>query len=124
MSKTCTFGGPSTFCQPFSIKINPCPTFLNFPMEGEGGTKPIQVVHQKRKKGKNLKNTASKIFHIIYLPSIYLLNHLQNIQIGMDLGIVLESPVWSGYLVPQGSNRDRDRLGLVPRPKITGPDRK
>jgi len=38
--------------------------------------------------------------------------------------LVLESPVRSGYLVPQGSNRDRDRLGFVPRPKITGPDHK
>ena len=40
------------------------------------------------------------------------------------LELVLESLVRSGYLVPQGSNRDRDRLGFVPRPKITGPDRK
>ncbi|KAF8810160.1 hypothetical protein BYT27DRAFT_7282289 [Phlegmacium glaucopus] len=33
--------------------------------------------------------------------------------------IVLESPVRSGYLVPRGSNQDRDRLGFVPKPKIT-----
>jgi len=33
--------------------------------------------------------------------------------------LVLESPVRSSYLVPQGSNRDRDQLGFVPKPKIT-----
>ncbi|KIJ99239.1 hypothetical protein K443DRAFT_102606 [Laccaria amethystina LaAM-08-1] len=33
--------------------------------------------------------------------------------------IVFESPVRSGYWVPRGSNRDRDRLAFIPRPKIT-----
>ena len=33
--------------------------------------------------------------------------------------LVFESPVRSGYLVPRGSNRDRDRLAFVPKPKIT-----
>jgi hypothetical protein len=33
--------------------------------------------------------------------------------------VVFESPVRSGYWVPRGSNRDRDRLAFVPRPKIT-----
>ncbi|KAF8815553.1 hypothetical protein BYT27DRAFT_7079637, partial [Phlegmacium glaucopus] len=33
--------------------------------------------------------------------------------------LVLESPVRSSYLVPRGSNQDRDRLGSVPKPKIT-----
>ena len=28
--------------------------------------------------------------------------------------LVFESPVRSGYWVPRGSNRDRDRLGFVP----------
>jgi hypothetical protein len=35
------------------------------------------------------------------------------------LELVFESPVRSGYWVPRGSNRDRDRLAFVPRPKIT-----
>ena len=34
-------------------------------------------------------------------------------------GVVFESPVRSSYLVPRGSNRDRDRLAFVPKPKIT-----
>ncbi|KAF8963799.1 hypothetical protein BDZ97DRAFT_1919561 [Flammula alnicola] len=38
--------------------------------------------------------------------------------------IVFEGPVRSGFWVPGGSNRDRDRLAFVPRPKITGPNRK
>ena len=33
--------------------------------------------------------------------------------------VVFESPVRSGDLVPRGSNRDRDRLAFVPKPKIT-----
>ena len=38
---------------------------------------------------------------------------------GGKAGLVLESPVRSGYLGPLGSNQDRDRLGFVPKPKIT-----
>ena len=37
--------------------------------------------------------------------------------------IVLESPVWSGYWAPSGSNRDRDRLVFAPKPKLTRPNR-
>ncbi|KIJ95947.1 hypothetical protein K443DRAFT_108009 [Laccaria amethystina LaAM-08-1] len=33
--------------------------------------------------------------------------------------IVFESPVRSGYWVPRGSNRDQDRLGFIPKLKIT-----
>jgi hypothetical protein len=33
--------------------------------------------------------------------------------------LVFESLVRSGYWVPRGSNRDRDRLSFVPKPKIT-----
>ena len=38
---------------------------------------------------------------------------------GRPRKLVFESPVRSGYLVPRGSNRDRDRLAFVPKPKIT-----
>ena len=36
---------------------------------------------------------------------------------------MLESPVWSGYWVPSGPNRDRDRLALSQQLNKTGPDR-
>jgi hypothetical protein len=38
--------------------------------------------------------------------------------------LVFESPVWSGFLVPQGLNRNRNRSTFVPEVKKTGPDRK
>jgi len=39
-------------------------------------------------------------------------------------GVVFESPVQSGFLTPQGLNRDRNRSTLFPEVKKTGPDRK
>jgi len=36
--------------------------------------------------------------------------------------VVLESPVRSGYWALEGSNRDRDRLVLAPKHKLTEPD--
>ncbi|EDQ99447.1 uncharacterized protein LACBIDRAFT_316532 [Laccaria bicolor S238N-H82] len=41
------------------------------------------------------------------------------LQVRSHAEVVFESPVRLGYWVPRGSNRDRDRLGFVPRPKIT-----
>ena len=39
-----------------------------------------------------------------------------------EFDIVLESLVRSGYLVPMGTNRDRDQLVSAGKPKKTGPD--
>ena len=38
--------------------------------------------------------------------------------------LVFESPVRSGFLTPQGLNRNRNRSTLVPEVKKTGPDHK
>ena len=42
----------------------------------------------------------------------------------LTYGVVFESPVRSGFLTPQGLNRNRNRSALSPEVKKTGPDRK
>ena len=66
------------------------------------------------------------ISNIIFISSnvkdtdvIRMLNNLIDCRSQDGVIIVFESPVRSGYLVPRGSNRDRDRLAFVPKPKIT-----
>ena len=53
------------------------------------------------------------------------LDHLAFVQQAwiFQLRIVLESLVRSGYLPPNGSNRDWDQLVFSQKPNLTGPNR-
>jgi hypothetical protein len=58
------------------------------------------------------------------LASVLLIQIRSLVLISDSSGLVFESPVWSGFLVPQGLNRNRNRSTFVPEVKKTGPDRK
>ena len=62
-------------------------------------------------------STHGKSRHVIHEASVFLMYFKKAV-----MQLVLESPVWSGYWVPCGSNHDQDWLGLPRKPRKTGLD--
>ena len=73
------------------------------------------------------KQTISQSVHIQILCSWVSFKDYNKGYLGIEpcpSELVFESPVRSGFLTPQGLNRDRNRSTLFPEVKKTGLDRK
>ena len=67
-------------------------------------------------RGMRVYNVCLYYIYVFVLPTDY---PTPISPISRQQGLVIESPVRSGYLMPKGPNQDPNRLGLWSKPKIT-----